>query len=238
MKNLLICTFLAALLASCKNNANEPKNDVTLAGRIELVDSTNIMLTDFSGAIVSVDNTNLTTTTDSFGHWQIQNVPESEHNITATKAGFGTFHWYQQTFAGGEYDLQTVVFGRLPNVTPIIDSAVTNVGGIYCEVNASSLSGHSWPVQFYLDLDSSTQPEDPHTIIPVADIGSVFFSMNSLHAAGIHSGQTVYLSASLFFSDESAYSGGTDCQYYDPVNHQWQFASTGPKSNVLKVVIP
>lgn len=81
---ILVCTLLlASLLASCEMAVNLQESNGTVSGIVQ--DSTNT--TGVEGVLVSVSGLDVTTTTDSQGHFAIS-LPPGTHTLHFTKIGF------------------------------------------------------------------------------------------------------------------------------------------------------
>jgi len=232
MKNLSILLFAAIIccVTGCKTTTS-PTNSGSFAGRVLLYDTTGAVLPDFSGTIVTLDGSSFRTMTDSLGKWVINGVPEGQYNITATKSGFGTFHWYEQQIVGGKLDVQTAAIATMPYCPIVLLSTQWDHGNLDFQVS----SGDSGlPVGGYCDLDSNTQPSQPH----FATSTGQFFSIRALQAAGAKSGQTLYISASSVFDLDNQFTNIVAITFFDPSLNEWRWASTGPKSNVIAVTMP
>src|SRR5258706_13882863 len=79
----------------CKTSSS-PEHDATLAGQVLLIDSSGLILPNSAGIAIQIDGTNKSTLTDSTGQWKIGGLQEGEYDISASRVGFGTYHWYQQ----------------------------------------------------------------------------------------------------------------------------------------------
>ncbi|MDP4198024.1 MAG: carboxypeptidase-like regulatory domain-containing protein [Bacteroidota bacterium] len=225
-----IAVFVIVAATGC-NHTTSPGGGGMIAGRVVLFDSTRMELSDFSGTKVSIDGTTLSTLTDAVGAWQIGGLPEGRYDITASKPGFGTFHWYQQVMVGGRLDVQTAAIARMKDFTPVI-----SLGSFAGALSLFDSAGHS--IIGYCDIDSTSKPSDPHLAVTMFDPVDCYISTNDLRAAGVASGQVLYVSASTIFDGYDGYSIGYAVSFYDPVHHETRYASTGPKSNVIKVTMP
>ena len=233
------------MIGSCRNTTS-PQGSGTIAGRVILFDSTGAIFTDFSGIHVSIDGTPMSIVTDSSGDWQFSSVSNGTYNVTASKPGFGTYHWYEQNINNGRIDEGTAALAQMPSYTPIISGASFGTDGD--GVGEDILGAYSQlPVGInvagYCDLDSNTQPTDAHLMVAVNldnnDGGGIYFSYDDLLAAGARPGQTLYLSAANVFSRPNGYSFGCNTTFFDPShNNEMRYASNGPKSNVIAVTMP
>ena len=234
MKTSFFLLTLALIgLNSCSEHGISPNSGGMIAGHVALFDSTNAALPDFSGTTVSIDGTDRTALTDSVGHFAFTDLPEGTYNVTATKAGFGTFHWFQQEVSGSEIDLATGAIARMGYFAPHLSFAGWGGGELTTSVNDSG-APRSYTTWVYCDIDSTTPPAGTHLMVSYT---SSYFSINDLRACGGRPGQTLYISASTVFNGDN-YSGEFETRYFDPAHNQWHWASTGPKSNVIAVQMP
>jgi hypothetical protein len=252
MKRLFSVVLLFTAVASgCTNDTDSGNGtEASLAGRIALVDSTGIVLSDFSGTTVSLDNTKFATTTDASGNWQIHGVPEGQYDITASNPGFGTYHWFEEYVNGGRLDLEATALMRMKNIAPFLASAQfyspTPTLGIRAEMPISSSQTPWAGVIVYCDLDSTVNPSDAHyqtletTLIDSMKYGGTATEQQFM-LSGLKSGQTLYISASTYLPTLYNFYGplySFSTKFYDPIHHNYRYASLGPKSNVIKVVMP
>lgn len=225
-------------------STTSPDRQGSIAGRVVLYDSTLHILTDYSGVRVSVDGTNLSVFTDTSGSWRIEGIPEGSENITATKSGFGTYHWYQLDISDGEVDEETIGLDQLCSYTPILDTAYWN--GTEMEVGPRG-AFDSLPsfvqIAGYCDLTADVRPEDHHLAVSHSTDskggGGIAFYYDELLADGVRPGQTLYITCANVFV-KSPY-GMTRCKttYVAPLhNSQVCFASTGPRSNAIAITMP
>ena len=233
---MLLCV---SLFSACKGTSTSPLGLSTFAGRVALFDSTGHALNDFSGVTVQLDNTNFQTTTKTDGSWEIDNVPAGQYDVSATKTGFGTFYWFEQTATGGRYDLSTAGLARVTKVVadsihPFFERDILEFGD-YPD-NQSDTNGH-WLAAF-VDLDSTVEPWAPHLAVS-AGVDAQYISINDLRAAGAQPGQMLYVSYAWAYEDYGSYDyGHYECSFYDPRHHETRYASNGPKSKVFEVMMP
>ncbi len=225
MKNSrFLLVFVAILISSCRTNTS-PQGNGTIVGRVILFDSTGTVQTDFSGIQVSVDGTPMSMVTDSTGDWQFSGVSNGTYNVTATKAGFGTYHWYEQNVNNGPINVVTAAIAQMPSYTPAVLSASIDtfllnelVTGAYSQLPVGvNIAG-------YCDLDSNVQPSDPHLMVAVnidnSGGGGTYFSYDDLLAAGARPGQTLYLSAANVFIGLTGYNIGVHATFIDPSHNR------------------
>jgi len=234
---LVISVVISSCSTNTTNTVEAPVHHGTLAGRIVLYDTGSISMTDYSGVVVSIDSTGMKAVTDSFGNWRIDGVAQGQYNITASKDGFGAYHWFEQLVDTGRYDLATISLGKMSNVTPTLLSAIPGSPlALYAKWKTPP-----YYIVLYCDLDSTVQPQDAHLAVSQyysnpGYVDSVYcgFTNQDLLTAGVRSGQTIYYSASTIFTVNTY----AMVSYYDPIHHETRWVSTGPKSNVVKVVMP
>ncbi len=232
--------FAVAVLAwmsGCKT-VTSPSTTGSFSGRIVLFDSTRYQMPDFSGATVQLDGTSFHTTTDSLGAWDISGVPEGLYNISASKPGFGTYHWYQTNMTGGTYYLSTVYIARMPTDVPVLDSVWGSASDGGWQFVGHTTGGMDFVVG-YCDTNSTIQPFEPHLATNLMG-SSGGFAVDDLRTAGARSGQTLYISVSAVFNAGGDLTGfgGPPFIFFDPAHNEYRWASTGPKSNVITVTMP
>jgi hypothetical protein len=254
---LLLPLFVALAMSSCCENGAAPNGtssngNGSIAGEAILFDSTGAVLTDFSGVSVTVDGTSMLAVSSTSGTWQFDNMPVGVYNVTATKASFGTFHWYQQALNDGHIDVATAALARMPNYSPSLGTVSygANPGDSSAPFYYVNVVGSFPPLRGgvsiagYCDLDSMVEPGNPHLVISPYLIGTTvnngnIFAINAsdLFAAGARPGQTLYSSATNVFAKQF-FSTNYDATFIDPLhNNEVRFASNGPKSNVLSFVM-
>jgi hypothetical protein len=248
MKQSLLFFAVVALLgmSACQQITNSPRMTGTIAGRVLLFDSTHAVLTDFSGITVSIDNTNRSMTTGPDGSWQFDNVDEGTYDLVASKAGFGAYHYYQELVNHGRIDNSAVALSEMPAYRPALDSATWMTWGNSVVLNVPkdySMLPSGIAIAGYCDLSPNAQPNDAHLMtasnLDSRDGGGIYFSRVDLLAAGARPGQTLYISAANVFSYSAGYSSRYATSFSDPHhNYTTDYASNGPKSNVIVVTMP
>ena len=246
MKATLLCLLVVSIgFYSCRSTTS-PLSSGSVAGRVILFDSNYAPLTDLSGVLVHVDGSSIAAVTDPLGAWKLTGISEGLHDITATKAGYGTYHWYEQNINAGNLDVGTVALAQMPSFTPVINGVgyFGSTLSFWVKGAYDSLPPHV-EAAGYCDLDSTVQPSDPHLLVALntdsRSGGGIYFGRVDLIAAGVRPGQTLYFSSSnVFVRDTDNYSVASYSTIFgDPAhNHQHRFASTGPKSNVIAVTMP
>ena len=222
-------------MGGCKT-ITSPGATSTFAGRIVLFDSTGYTMNDFSGATVQFDNTSFTTTTNADGSWEIDNVPEGQYDVSATKAGFGTFHWYEQIVNGGRNDLSTAAIARVPNIALNVSGPTIGGGVLYLGGYDTGQHTIHYAIAQYVDIDSTVQPSASHV---AAAAGEEYISLDDLRAAGAQPGQTLFISYAWVFDSSGDLDGGHyQYSFYDSRHNETRYASNGPKSKVFTVTMP
>ncbi len=254
MKTSINLPSFFVLLASCcwfcSCKSTSVASDVTdgsLTGAVTIDGTTGSPDSNSEGVSVALDGTNFTTQTDSTGFWRIDNIKGGNYDVVVSKAGYGICRFYGITVEGpGIAHIDPMTLGVAPTDTPILSRASVTNGGTMLSIKA----GSSVPYVF-IDKASNTQPGDAHFLSELCsgglgreaanDTGSSFsFSVESIHQAGIRSGDTIYVSA----CDANGYSNWRnwfpEClgTYFDPVDNVNRLISPGPRSNVLTVIIP
>lgn len=195
LSGLLLSSLLASFfLVSCGgNDPSDPGNRLVgvLAGHVELADEQGTLLSDHSGAVITVEGTDYTGTTDAQGNWSIENLPAGTYVVSTTKDGFTTVKEFGVAFVGGGTDyLSQVLLVKLPAFTVgnLKLEMVDQASRLYLEDSASSDSltmdyvtiapqavvsgtfsepispGSHYRVQFYLGRDATVSKE-PGTFV-------------------------------------------------------------------------
>ena len=117
--SVLPLVLLASLfLSSCGgNDPSDPGNRLSgsLVGRVELYDKVGHPLSDHSGAVVTVEGTDHTATSDAQGYWELKDLPAGTYVLSITKSGFTTVKEFGVAFVGGGTDyLPKYVLAELP----------------------------------------------------------------------------------------------------------------------------
>lgn len=244
---VFITVFGLFLAMSGCHTSTSPQGSGTIAGRVILFDSTGTVLTDFSGIYVSVDVTPMSMVTDPSGDWQFSGLSDGIYDVTATKAGFGTYHWYEQDVAAGRVGEPTAALSQMSSYTPIVAGVTINSRILSVDILGYSQFPSGLPlganIAGYCDLDSNVAPSDSHLLVAInTDYnsgGGIYFSYNDLLSAGARPGQTLYLSAANVFLGYNGISVGYHTTFADPYhNNTLRYASNGPKSNVIAVTMP
>jgi hypothetical protein len=239
MKISLLCITLSAVFAlNCRTITTSPPSTGSIAGRVILYDSNQTIMTDFSGIHVSIDGTSKSMVTDSTGNWLFSGLAGGMYDVTASKTGYGTYHWYQQNVGDGRVYELSAALATLPTFTPVISDPHIDGSGF-----SASLCGYGVPllgIACYCDVDSNVQPSDSHLM--VFDLSrnphptTIDISYDRLLAAGARPGQALYISSAVVFG---GYSSDWNSSFVDPAhNNELRYASNGPKSNVVAVTMP
>jgi hypothetical protein len=243
--SLLLVLIFGQLLVSCKQTGNP--SDVqsgSITGIASLWDSAGPM-TSSAGVMVTLDNSNYTTKTDSTGFWEIDNVAPGNYNVTVSKPGFGLCHAFGVTVEGpGTATVApTMTFGIEPT-TPLVltNVAVTHgdslLTGEFSGGNDNSGSGEDFLSLIFLDLTPNVQPADVHAqwLQPQSNENSNQFAFS---LAGIPSGTTVYISGCQANFTSVWHPGGfIGSGTYTDTLGSTHFISPGPESNVVAITIP
>jgi hypothetical protein len=244
MRYCLLLFVCVAFAAGCKSST-APDGDNTIAGLVVLYDSASpsttaraTALTDFSGVTIVIDGTNHKTISDASGHFQFDHLSNGTYSITATKPGFGTYHWFEQQVVNGRLDLPAALFARMGHDVPVLSKP----NGVPAIFELTVMNAVSQTFAFYCDRDSLTPADAPHfaTICDGNGYPAIDFSISLLRTAGARTGDTLYFTCSTVFDGAWAqqYYHPEGSSYYDPIRHQTRYSSCGPRSNVVKAVMP
>jgi hypothetical protein len=181
--------------ATATANQAQPAAQVPAAGTVSgLVKSYNEGAQRFepvAGAVVKLDGTNLTATTDAEGRYQLAGVPAGAQNLTVTKAGFsaGTGRLVANSvmgLAGVNVALQRASYG-LKAAGPSSPAARTiQVSGVVSDPRGVALPAAELTVTTTSGTISSTQPAGVPTPSPTpTTVGAINTPSSATAAARI-----------------------------------------------------
>ncbi len=239
---LVICSFL---ILSCKDQGTQPSANNTFFGWVDLYNEYGDTLVDRSNVVVTVENTSITTLSDSTGEWNLSNVPVGELSLDFSKAGFGTYVQHHVIYSGGITKHSTLEIPLVQSPTykvdsismtlSVVDSSIT----VHGSVSALSKSSHGKTVVLYFGNGPtiSSQPNEFSFLVEVnIQYGVLTFSksisINDLGDHGLRSGQKL-----LCVAYPSA-EGAMFC-YNDPLTGRLVVTSISQvPSNVVNIVVP
>ncbi|AUD06935.1 hypothetical protein [Spirosoma pollinicola] len=207
---LLYLTALLGLvsLAACSTNLTNTPTPAggVLSGTIQLWDDKTSTLADNSGVIITVDDlTGVSTITDAAGKYSLANITYGLHDLTMSKAGYGTFRLFgvSTTSSINGTILPATQLGKLATTTV---TSLTLSGSAYNGSSGVSVLYSVAPiptainrgyVRYFLSTDpavSSTNYTFTSPIVSVLNNNVTGgFTKEDLLTAGFKSGQTVYL---------------------------------------------
>ncbi|GAB5557339.1 MAG: hypothetical protein SchgKO_15520 [Schleiferiaceae bacterium] len=209
-------------MASCDDDDDinitpPPDTSGKISGRINLYDEGTTQL-DGSGMVVTVMNTDpiISDTTDSQGHFALENVPLNTHTLIYEKANYGTFKKFNVDLNSGNTPLsfsQSESLGE--KTTNSVNTLSANVSSDSIIIHTDTPSGSLANSIYYRAIFSNTQGVSLNqlegfsaTFVSKNTTGNFKISKDELEAFGFSSGQTIYVKsvAESFFSND----------YYDP----------------------
>ena len=239
----------AALFSVACHDLGPPKG--TVAGTVVLQDPWANKLDDFSGVEVALDERSASTFTDKAGAWHIDKVPSGAHDITFTKTAFGTVRIARQTVAAPTTTAPKIIMALTPSQQAIIDS-----------IRSAAISTPAGTDTLYV-VDghlSAPPPDNAKAVSVVAFVGKttgvspdtalfersntftdatgklskffIIFTADELRKAfgtGTHAFATAYVSAASCTCTPDPRNAGAS----KPV-----FSGTGPRGNLVELVIP
>lgn len=175
------------LLLACNKNSNQhsitvpdviqaEKRRGNISGGIQLYDVDGKILVDASGATITIDQTNVSTQTNSTGKWTLDSIPFGTYDLTISKPGFGSsrimglYHAalnHATTNVGSNRYLSMIstinvtklVVRKLsesaPEIAALIQSGVIKEDGILFNPVFVNSSSEDKPVRFFF----STSPD-------------------------------------------------------------------------------
>lgn len=252
---VILAAFIIFMQAGCRT-AESPETG-TLKGTVYLVDSTGYRMPTFDNTTVSIVGTSLTTTTDSLGHWELQDVPEGAATIIFSKPGFGTVKAFGfDVPAPGITYVHNQSLAHICSVwrlsadsisTGYTDSIPTGYNGyvvVYGHPLNTSAIGRS--AVLLISTDSNLSQSSPNTWVQV-EWRSVTFepqwafetsvSSTDLHDLGFASGTKVFLSFSCM-GDFDIATEADPSYYWDENLQHYVCTACTPHYNVLTAVVP
>lgn len=195
-------------LLSCKQNSEEtlvPAGGV-LSGTVQLWDDKTNTLSDNSGVTVTVDNlVNTSAVTDATGKYSFANLPYDLHDLTFTKAGYGTYKLYGVSHASNANGttLPAVQLGKVAttSVTSLTVSGNTYNGSpgvsVLYSVAPVPTSTNRGYIRYFLSTDAGVSNTKYGYASPVLSVlnnnTTGGFTREDLLTAGFKAGQTVYI---------------------------------------------
>lgn len=208
VRNYLLGLTCLITLSTCTSDSNQTPTPAAglLAGTVQLWDDKINPLTDNSGASVTVDDlTNVTTTTDAAGKYSFPSLPYGLHDLTISKAGFGTYRLFgvSHTQSTNGTTLPAIPFGKLATTTiTSLSVAGTTYNGspgvslIYSVSPTPTVANRGY-VRYFLSTDpavSNTSYKYASSVLTALNNNVTGgFTKDDLITAGFSSGQTVYL---------------------------------------------
>lgn len=247
MQRRYLCWVVAlaavTLSQACSRDGISGPAGVALSGNVHLQDAWGNDLDDFSGVAISLDGALTQAVTDKGGAWHIDDVPAGHHDITLTKATFGTMRIYGQDVAGPSTVAKTIFMSTTPTAQAIIDSIWVNTlsGTAFYFVDGhlsapppanSKLSAtvlfvskregvSSDPAaydQWYGSFDISGKQSTFTMLLPVDGTRASFGAGTQLFA--------------------TAYATSATCSCYDdPATKNRVFSNAGPHANVVRFTV-
>ena len=159
--------FSIAILNGCKSTTIVD-NLGSLRGNVALVNPNADTLSNYSGAIASIQGTSFQATSNAAGDWQIDNVPAGIYNIVMTKPGFDTLVLPQVQFSGaGTSFLLSNAIQAVPQDSLDVtfnNTTIQSSGGVYEGelqifgklLGKDSLEQASYDITFGAGTDSAT----------------------------------------------------------------------------------
>jgi hypothetical protein len=228
--------------SSCKDSV-DPVPTGTLSGTVVLQDSWATRLDNFAGVSVTVDGVPTIAVTDASGAWQVDGVSSGKHDITFTKATFGTVRLTGQAVTSPSTVAPAVTMGVTPWQQAIIDSVylATRAGKDYYVVDGhlSAAPGANARLVLTVALFGKTAAVSP-------DLGGFDMDVNAVSSNGQASTFSMSLLAT---SAQSAFGSGSHvfvttyvsamaCTCYAiDLNDKPFFSNTGPRANVVQLTI-
>jgi hypothetical protein len=98
--NIIVLIFYLLVVGACKKECDRLPTGVVI-GFVKLYSDNDPDLSDFSGVLATLENTNISSTTDATGKFTFEGVSPGTYDITLTKPGFGTVKYFSFSYSGG-----------------------------------------------------------------------------------------------------------------------------------------
>ncbi|MBD2753640.1 carboxypeptidase-like regulatory domain-containing protein [Spirosoma validum] len=195
-------------LVSCNQKSDETPAPAggLLSGTVQLWDDKTNTLTDNSSVTVTVDDlTNTIAVTDATGKYSFANLPYDLHDLTFTKAGYGTYKLYGVSHSSNASGttLPAVQLGKVAttSVTSLTVSGNTYNGSpgvsVLYSVTPTPTSTNRGYVRYFLSTDAGVSNMKYTYASPVLSVlnnnTTGGFTREDLLTAGFKSGQTIYI---------------------------------------------
>ena len=250
-KLLLIFYILVnILMVGCKGDKGDvgltgPQGPIltgNISGFVELHSKDFLRYSDNSGVEVSVEGTNISTTTDINGRWTLSNLSTGTYNIVFTKTGFGNIKKIGYQFAGGGTAyLDKIILVQKPSIK--ITSISTNVSSSFYvsgELSTNANPNYGSTVLLFMDTTNNVSSNPNNYLICTnawASNSSIFYELNISHSQlreilSLQSGTHVYI---------AAYSTAVDfynCVYTDPITGKDVYTAISDSSINTSFVMP
>jgi len=251
-KLILFCTTLAALIliVGCKGDtgpagSSGPFITGSVSGFVSLVQTDGTLPANQSGAMVGIQGTSLSTTTDSIGKWTINGLTTGTYTVNYSKSGYGSSELADFQFTGGDTDfVAKVTLAQPPNFTVAINPTETiadsNSLYVWYTTNVPQKVGYT-RVLIAVGTTPNVNASNPNDYLYSATFVSTGTSISEhiyqsdLEYAGFTSGMTVYVVAyPLCYGDAAnEYSS-----YVDHTTGRTVYTSLGTPSNVISLIVP
>jgi len=230
------------LITSCHDSVS-PVPVSTLSGTVVLQDPWTTRLDSFAGVSVAVDGVPKTATTDAAGAWHIDSVPAGKHNVTFSKATFGTVRLNNQAVNSPATVVPIVTMGITPWQQAVIDSIylATRSGKDYYVVDGhlSAIPGANARLVYTVALFGTSAAVSP-------DAGGFETEADLVSPNGLSSTFSIPLPASVaqktfgsgaqMFVTTYVSAMGCTC-YANELGEKPYFSNIGPRGNVVQVSI-
>lgn len=231
------------LSLACSRDGISGPAGVALSGTVQLQDAWGNDLDDFSGVAISLDGALTQAVTDKDGAWHIDDVPAGHHDITFTKATFGTMRIYGQDVAGPSTVAPKIFMATTPTAQAIIDSIwVNTLGGTsfyfvdgHLSAPPPANSKLSATVLFVSKRQGvSSDPAAYDQWYGSFDVSGTLTTFTML--LPVDGTRATFGSGTQLFATAYATSAGCSC-YTDPATKNRVFSNAGPRANEVRFTV-
>jgi len=194
-----------------------------ISGFAALIGEGGYNIANRSGVVVNADGTAISDTTDSTGHWILQNMKTGIYTLNFTKDGYGPMRFLSIQFVGGgDLFLSIAALAEMPSFSVSTLNVADSNNAVWISGSVSTISDRIRFAWVYFGKDS-TVSSDPSTHLfqqgfgmdPGRDQFVSYVSHGDLWGAGFHAGETIYMTAYAINPSASSYTDpATNRQVY------------------------
>ncbi len=230
---IIISNILLYILGCTQNEETLPLEG-SIVGFVSLIDENGNEVNDKSNVTVTIDDLDLSATTDENGRYELKDVPSGTYNISFSKTNYGTIKRYSFQLVGG--NVPTLFYSTSLYEQPDIE--LNNLDISYNGTNISVAGDITEVNQYRAQIFISTSPDVSYSnyeytpgtygfcCVPTYQLWFTIYLNNSPYKQG----DTIYLV--IYFINYNE-----DFGYYDYETDEYIYSSYKKVSNAIKFTI-